>query len=282
MKRGATRDYTGGQKNNWRRWGWNRLLGRLDGREKAQPILYLAGPQDRDRGVAISKGVPPTNLIAIDRASRNVNRVRHSGGVAVCADVVDVLNAWPFDRPVAAVVLDFCAGLDPELVISLTNALYRKPFATAWAWLNLQRGRDPSWNPYRQEIVRIFKNSTPHRGRQFAFAQTIVTMNNALSEWGHERYSAITVQEWCDRWSHCHCPLFHSYKSLGDRGSALVFDTVIYSPHPQSANAYDDGAHFDFCEWERQVERMPRGGRIRQTRRLVSAALAVRTMRADR
>jgi hypothetical protein len=66
MVTGATRDYDVGRKNHWRRTIWNEILRRTAGQEKQNVVLYLAGPQDLDRTVALQKGVPDQNLVAID------------------------------------------------------------------------------------------------------------------------------------------------------------------------------------------------------------------------
>jgi hypothetical protein len=58
MGTGATRDYDVGPKNHWRRTIWNEILRRTAGQEKEKLILFLAGPQDLDRNVALQKGVP--------------------------------------------------------------------------------------------------------------------------------------------------------------------------------------------------------------------------------
>jgi hypothetical protein len=79
MGTGATHDYDVGPKNNWRRTIWNEILRRTDGQEKEKLILYLAGPQDLDRKVALQKGVPDQNLVAIDVVMDNVTRVREEG-----------------------------------------------------------------------------------------------------------------------------------------------------------------------------------------------------------
>jgi hypothetical protein len=80
MGTGATRDYDVGPKNHWRRTIWNEILRRTAGQEKEKLILYLAGPQDLDRKVALQKGVPDQNLVAIDVVMENVLRVRQGRG----------------------------------------------------------------------------------------------------------------------------------------------------------------------------------------------------------
>jgi hypothetical protein len=265
---GSTRDYRVGRKNNWRRWGWNRLLERTGGAELQDPILYLAGPQDLDRAVAVAKGVPPENLIAIDRCRRNVNGVRRAGGVAICADAILTLGAWPKDRPVAAIVLDFCCGLEPVIVRGLIDVMRRRPFRNAVVWLNFQRGRDFKSNAMRAglaDLVQYYGPLTLDRARQFFLLLVVARVREAGQD-GH--LNPMTPLSRCVAvWTSFHRPIFRSYESHGERGSALVFDSVVMHAQPQGVEA---------CEVleERRVSK--------PVRRLIGAALAVRTMRTDR
>jgi hypothetical protein len=78
MGTGATRDYDVGPKNHWRRTIWNEILRRTAGQEKENLILYLAGPQDLDRKVALQKGVPDQNLVAIPKDTGGVYEQRQT------------------------------------------------------------------------------------------------------------------------------------------------------------------------------------------------------------
>ncbi len=89
---GSSRNYKTGIKNNWRRSHWNEILRRTNGAEKRLPVIYFPGPQDLDRIVAVSKGVPTHNLIAIDLSGKNVSRVRAFDGIAIEADARHVTS----------------------------------------------------------------------------------------------------------------------------------------------------------------------------------------------
>jgi hypothetical protein len=147
-KTGSNRDYKSGPKNNWRRSVWNEVLSRTNGREKTEFVLYLAGPQDLDREIAISKGVPAENLIGIDWDQRNVKGVTGKRGCAVAGDALDVLWSWPENRPVCAVLLDFCSGIEFNNA-AIYDAFEKKSLRNAVVMVNFMRGRDPWSNPIR-------------------------------------------------------------------------------------------------------------------------------------
>lgn len=153
MKIGSARNYKSGPKNNWRRATWNEILRRTAGRERQEPILYLTGPQDLDRAIAIEKGVSAHNLIGIDWEQGNVAKVRAGRGLAITGDALDVLWSWPFDRPVAAVLLDFCSGIE-RTNQSVYDVFERKPFLGSVVMLNFQRGRDPWSDSLRTFVER--------------------------------------------------------------------------------------------------------------------------------
>lgn len=152
MASGARKNYKFGQKNNWRRTVWNEVLRRTNGREKAEPILYLAGPQDIDRAIAVDKGVPEQNLIAIDRDIANVASVRKEKQPALHGDLREILASWPESRPVCAVLIDFCCGLTMD-AIDVYDLLERKPFRNAVVMVNMMRGRDAWSNEMREQIA---------------------------------------------------------------------------------------------------------------------------------
>ncbi len=154
-KDGSAKDYDFGQKNHWRRTIWNEILRRTKGREKSEVILYLSGPKDLDRAIAISKGVPPLNLIAVDRKLDSVESVRSLGGGAIRADAYEVLRAWPAKQKVCAIFLDFCQGfqrldlLRDILVYHCTSHPAMKESTVA---LNMQRGRDEESGLFRSRL----------------------------------------------------------------------------------------------------------------------------------
>lgn len=148
---GSRKNYNFGQKNHWRRTVWNEVLRRTNGAERTRPILYLAGPNDLDRAIAISKGVPPENLIAIDRDRMNVVATRKRGHVAIESDIADVLWSWPDNRPAAAVLLDFCCGVTRDTA-GVLDAFQRRGLADAVVMVNFMRGRD-AWSNHMRQLL---------------------------------------------------------------------------------------------------------------------------------
>ena len=64
-------DYTSKPKEIWRRWVWNRVAERINlsitGFKRSEAFgLYLVGPDDLDRPVAMEKGFLSLNLIAVE------------------------------------------------------------------------------------------------------------------------------------------------------------------------------------------------------------------------
>lgn len=187
---GETRNYKSGQKNNWRRTIWNEVLSRTNGREKTELILYLAGPQDLDRQIAVEKGVPTQNMVAIDFSSENVDRIRQQKVPALSADIHEVLKSWPASRPVCAVLLDFCSGLTTE-GLDVYDVFEREPLRKAVVMVNFMRGRDAFTNAIRASLTDVeeypmapchmvggeetFSLSDKHRALQFMVLHAIET-----------------------------------------------------------------------------------------------------------
>ena len=151
---GAVKNYKFGQKNNWRRSVWNEVIRRTNGREQSESVLYLAGPDDHDRQIAVEKGIPDENLVAIDRSLKNVRACRKDGASAVHGEMKDVLMAWPDSRPVCAVLLDWCGGLGRDAFFT-GDALIRPVFWHAVIMVNLMRGRDHWSNGMRQMLKEL-------------------------------------------------------------------------------------------------------------------------------
>lgn len=152
-KAGSARSYKRGQKNNWRRRVWNEVLRRTAGREQSEVILYLAGSEDLDRQIAIDKGVPHGNLVAIDRSITNVDTIRADLNAAVHGDALDILWSWPDNRRVCAVLLDFCSGIEFGN-LGIFDAFQRRALRSAVVVINFQRGRDP-WSNKLREALRV-------------------------------------------------------------------------------------------------------------------------------
>lgn len=280
MADGACKDYKFGQKNNWRRAMWNQVLLRTKGKEKTLPILYLAGPQDIDREVACQKGVPSGQMIAIDRSFDNVSRIREGGESAIHADAIEVLLSWPSDRPVAAVLLDFCCGLSRALVLKLNRAVNRPPFAGAVIMVNFMRGRDADSNGIRSAMSEIGNpcltvngvrhDSAKHRALQFLLSWWIHLFARSGRAVGEDAEDVFN--EFVQAGLRVQVPWLWSYQS-----GNLVFDSAVFFPIAKR------------IDWQSMMEsqglseskfrKMQRELSTPSVSRKIAATLAVRTMR---
>jgi hypothetical protein len=300
---GATKDYRFGQKNNWRRTVWNEVLRRTDGREKTEPLLYLAGPQDIDRAIGVSKGVPPQNLIAIDTNSQNVQLVRDARAPAVCGDVVDVLWSWPEHKSVCAVLLDFCSGVTWD-VAGVYDAFARKPLRNAVVLVNFMRGRDqwsnqtrtlltdcglltPLWKQGRHGEPELVLDDTKHRGYQFLLFHALDTLMSA-SGWGSAAaedgkmpfvYPELDAKGNADpTFVAMVCRILGGMRPrfLSYRSGVLTFDSAIFQPVSRYLDKAPDA-------WRSRVDGEFAGlvnkNRVAVVSRKIRAMLAVRTGR---
>ena len=148
-------NYDFNAKNQWRRRVWNEVLRRTRYSHRRSVVLYLAGPEGYDRDIALKKGVPAENLIAVDLCPDNVKRVRAAGGLAIEGNLVDVLKSWPEHTQISAVMADFCNGVSQDVHELHHILLTYRPMYGAVLMLNLLRGRDGWWTPTR-EIIEVF------------------------------------------------------------------------------------------------------------------------------
>lgn len=286
-KSGATKDYRFGQKNHWLRTTWNQILNRTAGLEQTQPILYLAGPDDNDRRVAIDKGVPSHNLIAIDRDRCNIDKIKQSGCSAIQARAENVLRTWPTNRKVCGVVLDFCSGLEQRYFLDLREPLARTPFAGAVILLNFQRGRDKSSEDMRERLnrgpgflsilrrlpqsVRFLSDMSvdnKNRAAMFMYMLTHDLAYGCLKTIGIDPTSQPKhLPEYSRLFQNAlflFKPVFISYQS-----GALVFDSVVFTQFHMP-----DGTGI-----QTDIEDSIDYGKDESLARRISATLAVRTRR---
>lgn len=164
MRDSAQKDYNVPQKRHWRRTIWNTILKHTGGREQHECILYLAGPHDDDRAIAISKGVPARNLIAIDRDAMNITNVRRQHGIGICDTLQNVLSWWPEHQKVCAVLLDLPSGLEYD-VLKCLYVLHRDVFMDAIIMVNLMKGRDRWSNDLRAELRYLCPSELDEKNR---------------------------------------------------------------------------------------------------------------------
>lgn len=140
MSNGANKNYDNGRKNNWRRWEWNRIVDFLVTPPREAVVLYLAGKDDLDRQIALSRGFRNDNLIAVDRDARIVNSLRASGSLAIKGDIFSAAIEWPLDKQVNVVIPDLCSGWDLKTHTGLVACMIIT--APEVVSLNFLRGRD--------------------------------------------------------------------------------------------------------------------------------------------
>jgi len=168
--------YKFGQKNNWRKWAWNRakeIISQGGVLPKNANIMYLAGMQDLDRAVATSKGFNPNNMIAVDINSRVVNHAREKKCLAVKSDLNSAIAAISLlNKKIDVLVCDLCCGLTTQIkelidllsrgcIYNENTMLNSYPLSDSAAIIiNLLRGRDAG------EVLDLYAGiQDRHRGK---------------------------------------------------------------------------------------------------------------------
>lgn len=263
---GACRNYRrGGEKNQWRRMVANEVLRRTAGREKKEFVIYLTGPQDTDRDVFIEKGVPRRNLFAVDHVNENVSRMRDRQNYGITDEIMNVLWSWPADRPVCAVLLDFCCGFE-RWIEELFDAFSNPALRAAVVAVNLQRGRDKSSNDVRSLLTDHAALDDKHRAKAL--------LRSSILRWYYkiERGQGRTpsIFEGVKRLPSVEAKLQARYESY--RSGGLVFDSAICTFAwvflPVEAARWKDS----WKDFPNDARRKP------STQRRLAAQFALRTM----
>jgi len=168
-------DYRNNTKETWRNWAWNRaieLQPELRDRRRRTPAnirrvlanktaIYLVGPEDLDRQVAIAKGFRNENLIAIDVEKENIARVRKAGGIGVCCDIADAILAWQQEQ-IDIVMADFCGGISTNLWRLLHSMIISQNVGGhSVLCVNMLRGRDGQSNQLREDLWNYLQSMNP-------------------------------------------------------------------------------------------------------------------------
>lgn len=287
-------EYSAGSKTTWRGWQWNRIVERLAVEPKDATVIYLCGPDDLDARWAMKRGFLRENLIAVDLSEENIRRVRSGGGLGVCADLSDILLAWPADWPIDVIIADFCGGLAGsavEFLLSLIcSPVSSRPQYGITLSVNMQRGRDADSNDYRSMIAGswdIFRDQLSgllgmdftgihpkHRG--WAFFNLAVS-RGVFHAWPEDMSPSmqakfVDASQWCMGFMD---PAFESYSSTG----RTYFDSVVLKWPGVSGGL--SGGELEDAHWRQggTVDRMEpkRGKRLRSVRRKLAALRAMRT-----
>lgn len=287
--KGSEKDYRFGQKNNWRRTAWNQVVERSK-HNGGRVVLYLPGPDDLDREVAKSKGINDQDLIAIDRDVDNAEAMRLKRVPVLNAEAEEVLNAWPDDVPVRAVMLDMFRGIGIDSAVWIYEALYlKKCFSRSVVMLNLQRGRDVESNQFR-EIIDIDPAAYERACVRNIHARhvsdlSVSRLNRAVMELNlrllchadhilkmthrHGDPGLVALELWRRA-----APCFYSYKS-----GHLVFDSVVFNNIGMSS-VLTEAYPGQLKEYIAQAMGIIRAERTSQSvTRSIAAMLAIRTRR---
>jgi hypothetical protein len=132
-------NYKTGTKNNWRRRVWNEVSSRIDDKRSSK-VIYLAGAQDLDRAVAVSKGFSASNMVAVDSERSVVESLRKCGKVAMQSRLSEAVAAF---GGADVVLADFCCGLTSEVFKTAISAILLADTSKDFVLVaNLQRGRE--------------------------------------------------------------------------------------------------------------------------------------------
>lgn len=205
-------DYLNVDKNRWRldKWAAIRQLVSKTRKAKDAVVIYLPGPKDLDRDVAVSMGFRSYNLIGIDLDAKIVsdNRKRSKYGVFIQGRLEDLIANLPKDFDIAAIDADLCCGLQgPAHALMrclITDVLIPRDIVVS---INLQRGRDANSNHVRNLIggarakEEALKNSgldlQKHRGVNFMLeAFMAVEHNYSLKGEGDSIIDMLMPRPW--------------------------------------------------------------------------------------
>lgn len=227
-------DYRSNTKDNWRRWQWNRICSNFNNNVRTRSVVYLCGPTPEDMNIAVEKGFARRNLVAVDVDAACITSTRRQGGLAVQADLIQVLNQWN-DKPIDVIVADFCCGLS-DSVEKTMHCLSFLPHVIrdgeTIVSCNMQRGRDPHSNHLRSHldklpacVLRELPAVRLHRGQQLMLsliANTMVFLWNQAVDVPES--FAIELMRFMN-------PQFRTY-----RHRKVLMDTVIFNPYVLATN----------------------------------------------
>ena len=159
-------DYKFGQKNQWRRWIWNRIEERLTVPKKDALVVYLPGHQDLDRSEALRRGFSEHNLIGVERSKKELKNIRKRGVLCIEGDFMEAVEQIARNRKIDIVFGDFMGGL------TITNAGWINRFMTTPNMINtvfafnLLRGRDKESDWFKRYYKLVVEDDAPkHRGK---------------------------------------------------------------------------------------------------------------------
>jgi hypothetical protein len=170
--------YDNGTKQTMRGWTWNRVCDFIPKpMRKATNVVYLSGPHDFDRRKAISNGFVDENILAVDRDKTCVESVRRNGGLAIAADLTEVLLHEPFAEPPGVIIADLVCGFSFATEQLFTVMCCQPNCVIA---MNLQRGRDVAGGEVFSRLNKIVKDD-------FSELASAVRIDGDICDWRKHR-----------------------------------------------------------------------------------------------
>ena len=226
-------NYKTGRKNNWRRTVWNEIARRVLSRWNAI-VLYLAGEQDLDRPVALSKGFKANNMIAVDLRKEVVDKLRREGKLAIHGSLHAVVATLEAD----VILADMCCGLrEPVISLMLTTLFYGRTKPGAVIVFNIQRGREINQTA---EVLHLMQNKiknfaikvnlSPNIYKHRGLVLLSYMLDWARGSWREDLHDEEAIDISMNIFLKKLNPFFLSYKS---DACNVFFDTLIVSnPFP--------------------------------------------------
>jgi hypothetical protein len=236
---GHTFDYDFGQKRHWRRWMWNRIAERVPSeRKRSGVVIYLPGPSDEDRKIALSRGFAPHALIGVERNGDTRDRLRKAQSLVVGGDFITAVDHVAANRDVDVVYGDFCGDIDRSIISALVRWIGTPTLASTVFAFNFQRGRGTevracremfSMVPAFQELLQV-KERGPILLATVIFTFVAGMKEGVLGECAGDIAADLIDSCAAETWS---------YKTV----SGNVFDSIVLSSPILSAGlCWDDAS----------------------------------------
>lgn len=237
-KRIGLGNYQFGNKNNWRRWLWNRIIEKMDnpcdlmlsfkatGRIKCETkinrreavCLYLPGPKDIDREIATSKGIKNNNLIACDTDDEIIKNIRKNGNLGINGDIADIIYNFGNSLKINVLAIDLCCGLT-EYIHKLLHSLIYMDMGYDYIILgiNMMRGRDR----YATNFTNI---NDKHRGKAMFEIFEKMYMGAGPRDENHRLFLEDTEDNIIKLCLMRDSVSYYSYRSK----SGTIFDSIVF------------------------------------------------------
>lgn len=229
-----------GRKRAWRKWEWNRIeeLYYKDTpkkRKRDAVILYLVGPNDFDRKIAIQKGFSNNNIIAVDCCNDNIESVRRSKNLGIIGKLNDVIRAWGGREKIDIIVADFCCDFNKSIFAFIQDLVDLPCFNyNTVVSVNLSRGMPGSKSEMVFNDIEFMKRKTgSHRGKMIIALYAKLVNNYKLrfaALCGNEDIKDRTLIDFKKSVLHLYDHLlsrsfFYTYKSRSER---MWMDSVVF------------------------------------------------------